>query len=128
MNFLQTIYSEIETEFNGEAKRSHKAALYTLMNFIEASDHGAGIKQEELENRFFHQKEYTTVFEKLLKNSVIEKSSENGSYKLNTEAKEFISPLFDSLMSVVYKQEKKNVSSDPALNLLYNCRSEMFSS
>ena len=128
MSFLTEIYTEIETEFDGDVKRSHKAALYTLMNYIEASDSGSGINQKELEDRFFHQKEYVTIVQKLLSHSVVEKSNENGTYKLNPEARQFISPLFADLMSIVYKPEKKVNSSDPSLNLLYNCRSQLFSS
>lgn len=126
MSFLNDIYTEIETEYKGEDKRSHKVAFYTLMNFIEATDHGSGIKQEELKERFFHQKSFQTVFNKLVEHQVIEKS--NDVYKLKTDVKQYISPLFENLTSLVYKQDKKVVSSDPALNLLYNCRSEMFSS
>ena len=126
MSFLNDIYTEIETEFNGDVKRSHKAAFYTLMNFIEASDRGSGIKQEELKQRFFHQKAFSTVFEKLINHSVIEQSGDV--YKMNTSARELISPEFENLMSILYKPEAKKVSSDPSLNFLYNCRSEMFSS
>ena len=128
MNFLTNIYNEIESESDYEVKKSQKAALYTLVNFIEATDSGSGIKQSEIEERFLHQKEYSTIFQKLVDNAVVEKTAENGNYRLKTEAKQFISPLLENLMNMVYKPEKKVSTSDPSLNLLYNCRSQLFSS
>ncbi len=130
MNFLTQIYTEIETEFamNSAVQKSHKAALYTLVNYIEAYDKGTGIQQKDIEERFLHKKEYATVFQKLVNNSVIETSSETGNYKLNSDAKQFISPLLENLMNMVYKPEKKISTNDPSLNLLYNCRSQLFSS
>ena len=129
MNFLTHIYDEIETEnTNNEVKKSQKAALYTLVNFIEAYDSGSGIQQQEIKKRFLHKKEYSTIFQKLLDNAVVEKSTENGNYKLNPEARLFISPLLENLMNMVYKPEKKIATTDPSLNLLYNCRSQLFSS
>lgn len=128
MNFLTNIYNEIESQTDYEVKKSQKAALYTLVNFIEASDSGSGIKQAEIQERFLHQKEYATIFQKLVDNAVVERTAENGNYRLNTEAKQFISPLLEDLMNMVYKPEKKVSTSDPSLNLLYNCRSQLFSS
>lgn len=128
MNFLTQIYDEIETELDSEVKKSQKAALYTLVNFIEAYDSGSGIQQAELEERFLHRKEYSEIMQKLMDNSVVEKSSENGNYKLNAEAKQFITPLLEELMNMVYKPQSKTATSDPSLNLLYNCRSQLFSS
>ena len=123
MNFLTQIYDEIETELDSEVKKSQKAALYTLVNFIEAYDSGSGIQEKELEERFLQRKEYSQIMQKLIDNSVVEKSSDNGNYKLNPEAKQFITPLLEQLMNMVYKQQSKTASSDPSLNLLYNCSS-----
>ena len=128
MNFLTSIYNEIETENDSEVKKSQKAALYTLMNFIEASDFGSGIDHQEMEKRFFYKKEFSTIFQKLVDNDVVEKSAETGNYKLNSEAKKVITPLLEELMTLVYRPEKRVATSDPTLNLLYNCRSQLFSS
>ena len=128
MNFLTQIYNEIETEHDSEVKKSQKAALYTLVNFIEAYDSGSGIQQKELEERFLYRKEYSVIMQKLVDNSVVEKSTENGNYKLNSEAKQLITPLLEELMNIVYKPQTKTASTDPSLNLLYNCRSQLFSS
>ena len=128
MNFLTQIYNEIESEHDSEVKKSQKAALYTLVNFIEAYDSGSGIQQKELDERFLYRKEYSIIMQKLVDNSVVEKSAENNSYKLNSESKQLITPLLEELMNMVYKPQAKTATSDPSLNLLYNCRSQLFSS
>ena len=128
MNFLTSIYNEIENEYDSEVKKSQKAAFYTLMNFMEAYDFGSGIDQQEMEKRFLYQKEYSTIFQKLVDNDVVEKSTETGNYKLNVEAKKVITPLLEQLMTMVYRPESTVATKDPGLDLLYNCRSQLFSS
>lgn len=124
MDFLTKIYTEIETETNEDVKKSNKAALYTLVNFLEAYD--GYISEQELKKRFLYRKDYSAIFQKLVDSSVVE--NEDGFYKLNPQAKDYISPLLENLMSIVYKPEKKVSTTDPSLNLLYNCRNELFSS
>ena len=123
MNFLTQIYADIETETDEQAKNVSKAALYTLVNYFDAMDTGSGIKASDVDYRF-RRAEFSTILQKLMDSSVIEKNAE-GSYRLNPEAKSFISPLLQNIVSVVYKNGSK--TSDPNLNLLYNCRSQVFS-
>ena len=58
MNFLTQIYDEIETELDSEVKKSQKAALYTLVNFIEAYDSGSGIQEKELSFTIYFKTNY----------------------------------------------------------------------
>ena len=127
MSFLNDIYRELETEYEGSSRIDHLSAFYTLLNYIELIDNGSGLTEQDLQERFYQRTEYTHIVQKLIKHSVLEKSS-NGNYILNKEAKTIISPMFEDLMSMVYKPEKKINSKDPGLNLLYNCRSQIFSS
>ena len=123
MDFLTKIYSDFETEPE-QVQKANKAAFYTLMNFLEAYD--GYVSEQEIQKRFLYRKDYSAVFQKLVDNSVVE--NKDGFYKLNPQAKTFISPLLENLMSLVYTPEKKVTTTDPSLNLLYNCRSELFSS
>ncbi len=127
MSFLTDIYSEIETEYEGESKKNHFSALYTVINYLELVDNGSGLSEEDLANRFSRRKEFSHIIQKLIKHTVLEKSIE-GNYVLNKNAKEIISPIFDDLMSIAYKSDKKIEASDPTLLLLYNFRSQIFSS
>lgn len=128
MNFLQQIYNDIESETDNEVKKSNKAALYTLVNYLEATDNGPGITKKEMNERFLKRKEFSTIFRALQENSVIE-ITQDGNYKLNPDAKTIISPLFEEITNLVYRQKNTLVTKDnPTLDLLYNCRSQIFSS
>lgn len=127
MSFITDIYSEIETEFEGNSKKNHLSAFYTLINYIELIDNGSGLSEGELNKLFSQRKEYFHIIQKLIRHSVLEKSQE-GLYKLNENAKEIISPIFDDLMSLAYKPNKKIKTNDATLKLLYNWRSQIFSS
>ena len=127
MSFLTDIYSELDSEYEGTMKKEHMAAFYTILNYLELTDNGIGLTEEELKERFSKKTEFQIIIQKLKNHTVLERSS-NGKYTLNREAKTFITPIFDNLMSMVYKEDKKITTKDPALNLMYNCRSQIFSS
>lgn len=124
MDFLTKIYSDIETENDNQVKNANKAALYTLVNYLEAFD--GYVSTQEVEKKFLYRKDYASIFQKLIDASVVE--NRDGFYKLNPQAKDYISPILQDLMTMVYKPEQKVASSDPSLQLLYNCRSQVFSS
>ena len=127
MSFLNDIYHELETEFEGSSRVDHLSAFYTLLNYIELVATGSGLTEQDLQERFYQRAEYSHIVQKLIKHSVLERTSD-GKYVLNNDAKSIISPMFEDLMSMVYKPEKKIKTKDPTLKLLYNCRSQIFSS
>lgn len=129
MSFLNEIYSEIEKEFteieNGQALVAHMSAFYTLINYLELTDNGSGLQENDIRNRFYQRKEYKTIIEKLINHKVLVKS-EDGLYFLNKQAKELISPIFNNLMAIPEKKLNNVPKHDPSLNLLYNYNSKFF--
>ena len=123
MSFLKDIYSEIETEFtNGQEQVAHMSAFYTIINYLELIDNGNGLGENDLRTRFYQRSEYKTIIQKLISHQALVKNSD-GNYKLNKDAKDLISPIFDNLMNSPIQHVPKN---DPGLNLLYNYRSKLF--
>ena len=127
MSFITDIYSELESEFEGQTQKDHLSAFYTLINYLELTDTESGLSEEDLQEKFFTRNEYKTVVTKLIDHDILQKSNE-GKYHLNQEAKKLMTPIFEDLMALIYKPEKKVETKDPALNLLYNCRSQIFTS
>ena len=128
MNVFKKVYDDIETENDSNVKKLNKVALYTLVNYLEAKE---SITPSEIQTYFLNRKEFSKTFQKLVDSSIIEQTSENGNFKLNSSIKTYLSPLLQELTSMVYtsNDRENNLSSkrDPTLDLLYNCRSEMFS-
>lgn len=127
MSFITDIYKELQAEFEGDSKKNHVSAFYTLINYFELIDSGSGLSEQELQERFFKREDYSNIVQKLIKHSVLEKSLE-GNYTLNSEAKKIITPIFDDLMSLAQEPDKKIKSFDPALKLLYKSRFQTFTS
>ena len=128
MNALKHIYDEIETESDSNVRRMNKISLYTLVNYLEATE---SLPEFVIKKQFLNGKEFSNTFQKLISSSVVEQT-ENGNYKLNSQFKAEISPLLKELTSTVLTKDetssKVSTKRDPTLELLYNCRSEMFSS
>lgn len=127
MSFITDIYKELQVEFEGDSKKNHVSAFYTLINYIELIDDGLGLSEQELQDRFFKREEYSNIVQKLIKHSVLEKSQE-GNYTLNSDAKKLITPIFEDLMSLAQKPDEKVESFDPALKLLYKSQNQVFTS
>lgn len=124
MNALTQIFNEIEKGTDNSIKKSNKATLYTLVNYLEAKH---GMTQLEMD-RNFNKGNFTSVFESLLKNHVIEQT-DSGLYQLSTAIRTQVSPLLRELTTIAYTSPTgQSKSKDPVLGLLYNCRSEIFSS
>jgi len=128
MNVFKQVYDDIESENDNNVKKLNKVALYTLVNYLEAKE---SISSLEIQAHFLNRKEFSKTFQKLVDSSIIEQSSENGNFKLNSKIKTYLSPLLQELTSMVHtSKDRENLTPskrDPTLELLYNCRSQMFS-
>jgi hypothetical protein len=126
MNTLQHVFDKIEAEQDASIRRSNKSTFYTLINYLEASR--KGITKRDMGN-FLNGNKFSEIFQELLDKSIIEQNQE-GNYLLNADVKAHLSPILKELTSMVYKETytPKTSIKDPTLELLYNCRSEIFSS
>jgi len=127
MSFLNDIFLEIETEFEGQTKKDHLSAYYTILNYLAMDDTGSGLQALAIQERFNQQQEFERVVQKLLKHSVLEKS-QNGSYNLNFKAKKSINSIFNELIAMMYNQNKVATTTDPVLKQLYSYQAKKFDS
>lgn len=125
MSFLNDIFLEIETEFEGQTKKDHLSAYFTLLNYLAIDDTGSGLHALDIKERFTQQQEFERVVQKLLKHSVLEKSY-NGSYNLTIKAKKSINTIFNELISMMYSQNNVATTTDPVLKYLYSYQTKKF--
>lgn len=117
MSFLADIHFEIESEVDIQIEKEFRTAYLTVMSFLKFVDDGSGFSEKYLKERFTHRLEYRVILNKLISHSILKKA-DDGNYFLNTESKNFISPVFDNSLFLANINKNKN-SSDPTKKFLY---------
>ena len=99
MKSLLNVLKSIETESDSKSRQTNKTTFFTLLNYLQLSR--KGISEYDMEN-FLRGNAFSVIFQKLVDNSIIEKS-EKGNYYLNDTTKIKLSPILNELTSMNYK-------------------------
>ena len=118
MSFLSDIHFEIESNHDLKQQKEFRVAYLTIISFLKFVDNGSNFTEKYLKDRFSHRNNFRIVLEKLISHSILKKS-DDGTYILDMESKNLISPVFDNSMFIANLSENKNTTNN-AKNFLYN--------
>lgn len=122
MSFIKDIYQTVQTE------PEKKGTFFSVVNYLVANDDVSGIKKKDMEDRFALRKSYGGVIAQLREKNII--TEEPSSFILNSEAKNFLKPVLQSVLAKSYGNKYGQFTADDSdsseVSILLDCRSELY--
>ena len=123
MSFITEIFDSIANE------SERKGTFFSVVNYLVANDDVSGIRKKDMEDRFALRKSYPEIMSHLIDKNVV--SEEDNSIVLNSEAKNYLKPILQSVLSQSYGSKYGQFAIDHQVNdsevsMLLNCRSELY--
>ena len=123
MSFITEIFDSIANE------SERKGTFFSVVNYLVANDEATGIRKKDMEDRFALRKSYPEIMSHLKEKNVV--SEEDSSILLNSEAKSYLKPILQSVLSQSYGSKYGQFTverqvNDSEVSILLDCRSELY--